>query len=428
MDDDRYVRPSITASITNHHLPRGSPIQPKAIVMMRPPPSPPRSSRTSSNDATNTSTNNKHNNSPTKQPSATASSQSAAPPPDDNEGVTRHAYSREQMDRARVIAAAQDEVNVGIMAVGLAWVERQREGRRRQYLRNQAERQLRKIADAEKGPARQQHRSGLSENPIFQNLSNNNGNTGQTKTTTNTDPYDDDNDQGAADSSRIQFGTPQLSKSGEGVSGRLQIADMEDEDVWTPKVRVEEEPDSEPTYILNADLMQQIAINVLPKTVSYQRWKRLYGLERDGDSFGACLRIIENLAPTLLVVKTTRGDVFGGYADSPWNSQELGSNRFYGGAQACLFKVIPGEANTNKKIKVFRWSGANRYIQLCDISRKMIAFGGGGRDGAFGLCVEEDFLKGSTGSCDTFNNEPLCDQENFEIMDLEFWGFMAGVF
>jgi hypothetical protein len=386
---------------------------------MRPPPSPPRSSETNTSD-----NNNNNNKSPTKQPSATTSRQSAAPaPPVDNEGVTRHAYSKERMDRA--IAATQDEVNVGVMAVGLAWVQRQREGRRRQYLRNQAELQLRKIADAEKGPVRQQYRAGLSENPIFQNVSNNL--MGQTKTTTTTDPYDDDDDQDAGDSSRIQFGTPQLSKSGEGVSGRLQIADMEEEDVWTPKVRVEEEPDCKPSYILNADLMQQIAIHVLPKTVSYQRWKRLYGLERDGDSFGACLRIIDNIAPTLLVVKTTRGDVFGGYADSPWNSQELGSNRFYGGAQANLFKVIPGGEEADK-IKVFRWSGANRYIQLCDITRKMLAFGGGGDDGAFGLCVEEDFLKGSTGSCDTFDNEPLCDQENFEIMDLEFWGFMAGVF
>jgi hypothetical protein len=372
---------------------------------------------------TNTTTTN--NNSPKKQPSTTTSSQSAAPPPsdDDKKGVTRHAYSKEHMDR--VMAATQDEVNVGIMAVGLAWVQRQREGKRRQYLRNQAERQLRKIADAEKAPVRQHYRAGLSENPIFQNLSN----LGQTtRQTSNTDPDDDDDDDDQDDgvsSGRIQFGTPQLSKSGEGVSGRLRIADIAEDECWTPKVRVEEEPDCEPSYILNAELMQQIAIHVLPKTVSYQRWKHLYGLERDGDSFGACLRCIDSIAPTLLVVKTTRGDVFGGYADSPWHSQELGSNRFYGGAQACLFKVIPGEAN---KIKVFPWSGANRFIQLCDITRKMIAFGGGGDNGAFGLVVEEDFLKGSTGSCDTFKNEPLCDQENFEIMDLEFWSFMAGVF
>ena len=58
----------------------------------------------------------------------------------------------------------------------------------------------------------------------------------------------------------------------------------------------------------------------------------------------------------------------------------------------------------------------------------MMAFGGGGADGAFGLCVEEDFQTGSTGPCDTFDNEPLCDQETFEIVDVEFWEFLTGVF
>jgi hypothetical protein len=58
----------------------------------------------------------------------------------------------------------------------------------------------------------------------------------------------------------------------------------------------------------------------------------------------------------------------------------------------------------------------------------MFAFGGGGDDGAFGLAVEEDFQRGSTGHCDTFDNEPLCDEENFKIVDLEIWEFLTGVF
>ena len=65
---------------------------------------------------------------------------------------------------------------------------------------------------------------------------------------------------------------------------------------------------------------------------------------------------------------------------------------------------------------------------MCDVTHKMLAFGGGGDDGAFGLCVEEDFQTGSTGPCDTFDNKPLCNQENFEIVDLEFFEFMTGQF
>jgi hypothetical protein len=46
----------------------------------------------------------------------------------------------------------------------------------------------------------------------------------------------------------------------------------------------------------------------------------------------------------------------------------------------------------------------------------MIAFGGGGDEGDFGLCVEDDFRRGSTGRCETFGNEPLCSQDQFGVL------------
>ena len=42
-----------------------------------------------------------------------------------------------------------------------------------------------------------------------------------------------------------------------------------------------------------------------------------------------------------------------------------------------------------------------------------IAMGGGG--GAFGLYVEDDFSRGSTGTCGTFGNCPLCPSTEFEV-------------
>jgi hypothetical protein len=35
---------------------------------------------------------------------------------------------------------------------------------------------------------------------------------------------------------------------------------------------------------------------------------------------------------------------------------------------------------------------------------------------------------GSSGHCDTFQNEPLCDQETFGIVDMEIFGFLVGQF
>ena len=228
-----------------------------------------------------------------------------------------------------------------------------------------------------------------------------------------------------------------------------------DNDLLIPKVRIHPEPQitspnkttvfHAPAYILTPEQMQQIAIHVLPRTIAYCQWRRVYSLNRDGDSFDGFLRIVADAPRTLMVVRTTRGAVFGGYADSPWRAPNaLGNARFYGSAQTCLFSVqedteSQGTAkggrsksnnNTNNThlLNVYRWSGKNRYIQLCDISNKMLAFGGGGSDGAFGLCVQEDFQTGSTGPCDTFDNDPLCDQDTFRIVDVEFWEFLTGIF
>ena len=40
--------------------------------------------------------------------------------------------------------------------------------------------------------------------------------------------------------------------------------------------------------------------------------------------------------------------------------------------------------------------GKNRYIQVCDVHAKLFAFRGGGKDGEYGLYVEDDFKRGRT--------------------------------
>jgi len=315
-------------------------------------------------------------------------------------------------------------ISVGIMAQGLAWARRQRDRRQRQYLQLQAEKQLRKIQQAQQEEKGDTNDAGgsLLDNPIFQNLAL------ARKSSREDESIDEDCD--AKPSIDV---SDKISKSGDGYSVELPVEpdrDVEDAS-WIPPVRVEDESSDLSTcpFILSPSEMQQIAVNVLPKGISYSKWKRCYSLARDGDSFENCLRNVENEKQTLLVVRTTRNQVLGGFADEAWESHVHGGACYYGGPAACLFKVIPAVDDTQKsKVQYFRWTGANRYVQLCDVSHKRLAFGGGGDDGAFGLCVEQDFQVGSTGSCATFNNEPLCDQENFDIVDVEIYGYLLGQF
>jgi len=228
----------------------------------------------------------------------------------------------------------------------------------------------------------------------------------------------------------IKISTPHQTFSGQGMSVQVEIVEplnkSTTEDIIADVI-VEQEPNCSVPFILQKKHMKTIVANGLPASIMLSKWRRLYGLHRDGDSFeGAFLRRIRGESRTLLVIKTTRGEIMGGYADSPWESQgkNIGAT-FHGSAQACLFSIDnKGEGGGN--VRVYKWTGANRYIQICDTNSKMLVFGGGGKAGEFGLCVEDDFRTGSTGTCETFANDPLCCQDRFDIMDVECWGFVSG--
>lgn len=193
----------------------------------------------------------------------------------------------------------------------------------------------------------------------------------------------------------------------------------------------EEENESSPTpSILLPAEMHQLA-HQIPAIARRPRWKRLYCLARDGDAFETCLNNIKNQQYTLIVLRTDKGDVMGGFADTAWNHPSHGNNNFFGGTKSCLFSVIKHEkmqdkskpATNDSTVKVYNWTGSNQYMQLCDTARKRLAFGGGGGNSAFGLIVQDNFQTGSTGQCDTFNNDPLSEKEShFRILEFEIFG------
>jgi hypothetical protein len=236
------------------------------------------------------------------------------------------------------------------------------------------------------------------------------------------------------DTFRIGIGKPCHTVSGQGVAVQLEILEeattsttastsqqhLNQSNDEIVSINVQNEQNSVP-FILNTDQMRAIAFNGLPASIAYSKWIRLYCLQRDGDSFiNSFLRKVRGVERTLLVIQTTNYEILGGYSNSPWESQSgsVGA-AFYGSCQASLYKIDKKTGD----VQVFPWTGSNRYVQVCDISSKLLAFGGGGKDGSFGLCIEDDFRVGTTGKCETFDNDPLCEEERFEILNVECWGF-----
>jgi hypothetical protein len=194
------------------------------------------------------------------------------------------------------------------------------------------------------------------------------------------------------------------------------VVDDPVEDNWVPEAKLQDD-NSDAPCLLSQIQRQSLAIEALPITVADRSWKRIYSLERDGDSFETFLNKVAGERETILALKTTRGHLFGGYADHAWERRK----EYYGSGQACLFRM------NNDKAKVYKWSGVNRLVQHVDGDKSRIIMGAG-TSGGFGLCVEDNFRRGSTAQSETYENEPLCPDHLFEVESFEVYGFIHGAF
>lgn len=93
-------------------------------------------------------------------------------------------------------------------------------------------------------------------------------------------------------------------------------------------------------------------------------WQLLYSLAQHGASVHTLLRNVRNESPTLVVVETTRGDVFGGFAAVPWAK----SASYYGNGESFVFTCQP-------RFECFPWTHKNTMFMLS--TDQSIGMGGG---------------------------------------------------
>ncbi|KAK3187679.1 hypothetical protein Dsin_027240 [Dipteronia sinensis] len=149
----------------------------------------------------------------------------------------------------------------------------------------------------------------------------------------------------------------------------------------------------------------------LPNIVKGCQWVLLYSTLKHGISLRTLLRKSADLSgPCILIVGDSKGAVFGGMLECPL--KPTSKRKYQGTNQTFVFTTIYGEP------RIFRPTGANRYYFMC--LNDLLALGGGGH---FGLCLDEDLLSGSSGPCETFGNLCLAHNPEFEIKNVELWGF-----
>ncbi|KAL3506213.1 hypothetical protein ACH5RR_031595 [Cinchona calisaya] len=149
----------------------------------------------------------------------------------------------------------------------------------------------------------------------------------------------------------------------------------------------------------------------LPNIVKGCQWVLLYSTVRHGISLRTLIRKSADLSgPCLLITGDKQGSIFGGLLECPL--KPTAKRKYQGTNQSFVFTTLYGEP------RLFRPTGVNRYFYLC--LNDLLALGGGGN---FALCLDGELLTGSSGPCETFGNLCLAHDEEFELKNVELWGF-----
>lgn len=196
----------------------------------------------------------------------------------------------------------------------------------------------------------------------------------------------------------------------------------------------------------------------------------LFSTSTHGCSLNRFYSHCEGHEPTLLLIKTTDGEVCGAFLSTDWEERKRGGSTlsFFGTGECFVFKMkpeieryewviikhpelassasdraadanaansdenihsLPVEAPPNSSTDSTHLSPflAARHFHLNARNTSMFMAGnfdsiiiGGGEGNA--LYIDAELNHGRTGCCTTFDNPPLCS-ENFQIAVLEVWGF-----
>ncbi|MCD9560404.1 hypothetical protein HAX54_019079 [Datura stramonium] len=168
---------------------------------------------------------------------------------------------------------------------------------------------------------------------------------------------------------------------------------------------------SEPSVLLSEKARISLYA-ALPVLVQDRKWVLLYSTWRNGISLSTLYRR-SLLWPgiSLLVVGDRSGAVFGGLVDAPLKPTT--KRRYQGTNNSFVFSNVSGQP------VIFRPTGVNRYFTVC--STEYLALGGGGH---FALYLDGDLLTGSSATSETYGNSCLAHTEDFEVKEVELWGFV----
>ncbi|XP_061562193.1 TBC1 domain family member 24 [Phycodurus eques] len=225
-------------------------------------------------------------------------------------------------------------------------------------------------------------------------------------------------------------------------------------------------PDTFSSEIVSAKEMRDIW-SWIPERFALCQPQLLFTTSTHGCSLNRFYEHCEGYEPTLLLIRTTDGDVCGAFLSTDWEERKRGGNKlsFFGTGECFVFRLKPemeryewvvirhpelasavktqgqedaepsegqnsvvnslqqtekaaGELSPFLSARHFNLNSRNTSMFMAGNFDSIIIGGGEGN----ALYIDSELNHGRTGCCTTFDNPPLC-AESFQVALLETWGF-----
>ncbi|CAG2206084.1 TBC1D24 [Mytilus edulis] len=159
----------------------------------------------------------------------------------------------------------------------------------------------------------------------------------------------------------------------------------------------------------------------LPARFAVCQPELLYTSEEHGTSLMTLYSRVESYQPTLIFIKTTTDEVFGAFCSNYWRDRRQSSRKlcYFGTGETFIFTLSP-------KKKKYECVGLHEE-EIPNTAHMFLAGDnsvltiGGGHGEAIQLDANLEHCRSQ--HCDTFDNEPLCSNQDFTCKVVEVYGF-----
>jgi len=173
--------------------------------------------------------------------------------------------------------------------------------------------------------------------------------------------------------------------------------------------------------VLTSDMAKKIW-GWIPHRLTLKRLTQLYTTETHGFNLTTMYSRCEMYEPSLMIIKSSKDEVFGAYCTSAWyyrHEVNKPTMAFFGKGETFVFSLSP-------RVRRYQWvaltggdQNATDLFQAGDENMLIIGSGNGEA-----ICLDREFDRCRSVHCDTFGNEPLCEDKEFSCKILEIYGFI----